>query len=110
MRYLNLAFTVLTAVAQPPAQDARNTVIPNTDTYFTMPVYKTRAEWEVRARHLRKQILSAAGRPDEDAAGASGKGPARESATFEDPDWQAKRGRRARAVCWPVRESGWPRC
>ena len=61
MRYLTLAFTVLTAVAQPPAQDARNTVIPNTDTYFTMPVYKTRAEWEVRARHLRKQILSAAG-------------------------------------------------
>ncbi len=43
------------------AQDARNTNIPNTDTHFTMPEYKTLAEWEARKAHLRKQILSAAG-------------------------------------------------
>ena len=43
------------------ATDSRNNNIPHTDTHFTMPVYKTRVEWEARARHLRKQILSAAG-------------------------------------------------
>ncbi len=42
-------------------QDARNVVIPDTNTHYTMPTYKTRAEWESRAGHLRKQILSAAG-------------------------------------------------
>ena len=44
-----------------PAQDARNTTIPNTDTHFTPRAYKTLAEWEARKAHLRKQILSAAG-------------------------------------------------
>ena len=44
-----------------PAQDARNTVVPNTDTHFTMPVYRSVAEWESRKAHLRKQILAAAG-------------------------------------------------
>jgi dienelactone hydrolase len=53
--YLALAATALFA------QDSRNTYIPNTDTHITMPVYKTRAEWEARKVHLRKQILSAAG-------------------------------------------------
>src|SRR5712692_6657314 len=33
----------------------------HTDTHFTMPVYKTRAEWEARAAKLRRQILFAAG-------------------------------------------------
>ncbi len=47
--------------AQVPAEDARNTYVPNTDTHFTMPVYRTLAEWEVRKAHLRKQILAAAG-------------------------------------------------
>ncbi|HLJ14520.1 MAG TPA: hypothetical protein VKV15_08500 [Bryobacteraceae bacterium] len=51
----------ISAAAQIPAQDARNTTIPGTDTHFTMPVYKTRAEWEARKQHLRYQILSAAG-------------------------------------------------
>ncbi len=46
---------------QIPAQDSRNAVVPNTDTHFTMPNYRTLAEWEVRKAHLRKQILSAAG-------------------------------------------------
>ncbi|MGH9668028.1 MAG: alpha/beta hydrolase family protein, partial [Bryobacteraceae bacterium] len=49
------------AAAQIPAQDARNTDIPGTNTHFKMPVYKTRAEWEARKEHLRYQILSAAG-------------------------------------------------
>lgn len=47
--------------AQIPAEDARNTYVPNTDTHFTMPVYRTLAEWEARKAHLRKQILAAAG-------------------------------------------------
>src|SRR5260370_5345642 len=47
--------------AQIPAQDARNTIVPNTDTHFTMPVYRSLAEWESRKGHLRKQILAAAG-------------------------------------------------
>ena len=45
-----------------PAQDIRNTIVPNTDTHFTMPVYRSLAEWESRKAHLRKQILAAAGR------------------------------------------------
>ena len=47
--------------AQVPAQDSRNTVIPNTDTHFTPRIYKTLPEWQERREHLRKQILSAAG-------------------------------------------------
>lgn len=47
--------------AQVPDTDLRNTHIPNTDTHFTMPVYRTLGEWEAHAAHLRKQILSAAG-------------------------------------------------
>ncbi|MEJ7709845.1 MAG: hypothetical protein WKF84_08295 [Pyrinomonadaceae bacterium] len=46
---------------QVPATDSRNVNIPHTDTHFTMPVYKTRAEWEARVRRMRTQILSAAG-------------------------------------------------
>ena len=47
--------------AQIPATDSRNTVIPNTDTKFTMREYKTLAEWEARKKQLRTQILFAAG-------------------------------------------------
>lgn len=43
------------------AQDSRNTNVPNTDTHFTMPEYKTVAEWEARKTQLRAQILWAAG-------------------------------------------------
>lgn len=57
MRYLVMAVLVFSL----NAQDSRNTNLPGTDTHFTMPVYKTRAEWEARAALLRKQILSAAG-------------------------------------------------
>src|SRR5262249_40750381 len=50
-----------TACAQIPAQDARNGVLPSGRDHFQMPVYRTRAEWEARAAHLRRQILAAAG-------------------------------------------------
>jgi dienelactone hydrolase len=53
--------TLTPLFAQIPSRDARNVHVPNTDTHFQMPVYRTRAEWEARAGHLRKQILSAAG-------------------------------------------------
>ncbi len=49
------------AWAQVPAQDSRNTNVPNTDTHFTARAYKTLAEWQERRELLRKQILSAAG-------------------------------------------------
>jgi hypothetical protein len=46
---------------QIPDHDLRNTEIPDTNTHFTMPQYKTLAEWEARKAHLKKQIFSAAG-------------------------------------------------
>jgi dienelactone hydrolase len=49
------------ALAQIPAQDARNLNPPNTDTHFAPKTYRTLAEWEARKQHLRQQILSAAG-------------------------------------------------
>jgi dienelactone hydrolase len=61
MRFLLAPLLVVAAAAQVPDQDSRNTRLPHTDTPFPMPVYKTRAEWEARAAHLRKQVLSAAG-------------------------------------------------
>jgi len=47
--------------AQVPATDARLTNIPNTDTHFALPSYKTLAEWEKRKAKLRQRILFAAG-------------------------------------------------
>src|ERR1035441_10858099 len=47
--------------AQIPAQDVRNTGIPNTDTHFTARTYSTLSEWQAWRAHLRQQILSAAG-------------------------------------------------
>jgi dienelactone hydrolase len=44
-----------------PREDRRNTETPDTKTHFTMPEYKTLAEWKARKARLRKQILSAAG-------------------------------------------------
>ena len=49
------------AVAQIPAHDARNGTLPSGRVHFEMPAYKTLPEWEERAAHLRKQILSSAG-------------------------------------------------
>src|SRR5258708_406358 len=47
--------------ASVPLIDNRNVIVPNTDTKFTPRVYASRAEWEARAAHLRRQILAAAG-------------------------------------------------
>ena len=58
---LGVAAACLLAHAQIPAQDERNTNIPNTDTHFVPKTYKTLAEWEARKQALRTQILSAAG-------------------------------------------------
>jgi len=48
-------------MAQVPPTDSRNTYTPNTDTHFTMPEYRTLAEWEARKKQLREQILFTAG-------------------------------------------------
>ena len=62
MRTLLFAVAVCSsALAQIPAQDARNIDLPNTDTHFAPRTYRTLAEWEAHKQHLRKQILSAAG-------------------------------------------------
>ena len=65
MRLLVVLLFCLPIAAQVPApipkDDARNTDIPNTDSHFAPPVYKTLGEWEARRAYLRKQILSAAG-------------------------------------------------
>jgi dienelactone hydrolase len=53
------ATTFLTA--QIPQVDSRNTNVPNTDTHFAMPAYRTLAEWEAHKQKLRAQILFAAG-------------------------------------------------
>ena len=44
-----------------PAQDRRNSDVPNTDTKYQAKTYRTIAEWRQRADRLRKQVLSAAG-------------------------------------------------
>jgi dienelactone hydrolase len=46
---------------QVPGTDLRNTQIDGLETHYKMPEYKTRAEWEQRKAHLRKQILFASG-------------------------------------------------
>src|SRR5260370_7553180 len=56
-----LSSTYMLAASVPPI-DNRLVNVPNTDTKFTPRVYASRAEWEARAAHLRRQILSSAGR------------------------------------------------
>ncbi len=58
---LMLLFAAVVLAAQIPDEDARNTVVPNTDTHFRMPTYNSLAEWEARKAQLRRQILTAAG-------------------------------------------------
>ncbi len=61
-RFLTAALAAcLVAHAQIPAQDARNTETPNTNTHFVAKTYRTLAEWEARKQALRTQILAAAG-------------------------------------------------
>ncbi len=61
MRILLIGTLGASLLAQIPPADLRNTYTPNTDTHFTMPAYRTLAEWQTRRGALRKQILSAAG-------------------------------------------------
>ncbi|MPY90411.1 MAG: hypothetical protein GEU99_21130 [Luteitalea sp.] len=44
-----------------PRVDARVVNLPHKDTHFTMPVTGSLSDWQVRAAHLRRQILCAAG-------------------------------------------------
>ena len=53
--------TLLASASIAAAQDRRNTEIPDTNTHFKPRLYRTLQEWETRARHLRLQVLSAAG-------------------------------------------------
>ena len=61
MRLIAGLFLAVLLPGQVPERDSRNTNIPNTDTHFTAPSYASRAEWEARKAHLRRQILFAAG-------------------------------------------------
>jgi dienelactone hydrolase len=49
------------ALGQVPTQDSRNTRVDGLETHYSMPEYKTRADWEQRKAHLRRQILFASG-------------------------------------------------
>lgn len=59
--WLISSLVALNLAAQVPPQDSRNINIPNTDTHFSMPVYRTLADWEAHKQKLRRQILFAAG-------------------------------------------------
>ncbi|HVW84517.1 MAG TPA: hypothetical protein VHB50_07540 [Bryobacteraceae bacterium] len=52
---------LLLLAASVPAQDSRNVNVPNTDTHFAPPSYKTLASWEKRKAELRRRILFSAG-------------------------------------------------
>ncbi len=56
-----LAVLLTPTFAQLPKTDRRNTDLPGTNTHFQARTYKTLAEWQTRANHLRNQVLSAAG-------------------------------------------------
>jgi len=56
--FAGMAFCLL---AQIPQEDSRNVNVPNTDTHFAMPKYRTLGEWEAHKQKLRAQILFAAG-------------------------------------------------
>lgn len=61
MRAVIAAVAVAAASAAVPATDSRNTNIPNTDTHFIAPQYKSLEEWKARSEQLRKQVRFAAG-------------------------------------------------
>ncbi len=58
---LALAAACLAAMGQVPSEDARWRAVEGTNFAYPMPVYASRAEWEARKTHLRKQILASAG-------------------------------------------------
>jgi dienelactone hydrolase len=61
MRLAPSLLALLSYAAFAHAQDSRNTAVIDSDTHFAPPVFKSRAEWETRAAHLREQIQFAAG-------------------------------------------------
>ncbi|CAN5494628.1 hypothetical protein BH10ACI4_BH10ACI4_31720 [soil metagenome] len=56
-----LGLAAFPCAAQIPAQDQRNTNIPDVKTHFAVPQFNSLASWEARKKHLRDQVLSAAG-------------------------------------------------
>lgn len=52
---------ILLPAAPIPAQDSRNTDIPDMNTHFRMPAFPTRESWLTKAVFLRNQILASAG-------------------------------------------------
>lgn len=67
MRFLSLILVSAALAQTPPPFDSRNTDIPDTDTHFSPKAFwryashGTLEQWEARKKHLRGQILSAAG-------------------------------------------------
>ena len=61
MRILVYALFATTVTFFVPNEDSRNTNIPDDNTHFFMPVYRSEGDWQARKDHLRMQILSAAG-------------------------------------------------
>jgi dienelactone hydrolase len=61
MQILVIVLLALPALAQVPATDARWDVSKGTRYEFPMPQYASKADWEARKAHLRKQIRAAAG-------------------------------------------------
>ena len=55
------SFCGLGALAQVPAQDARNINLPGTDTHMALPEFHSLQVWEKRKAFLREQILTSAG-------------------------------------------------
>jgi dienelactone hydrolase len=61
MLRFSFLLAALPLLAQIPSQDSRNTNVPNTDTQFKGPEYRSLAEWQARRAKLQKQVLSANG-------------------------------------------------
>ena len=61
MHRISCVALTLSLIAGVSAQDRRHTEITHTDTHFKARSYQTLEEWQRRATHLRKQVLSSAG-------------------------------------------------
>jgi dienelactone hydrolase len=59
--FLPLGFALALALIPAGAQDERNGDLPNTDTHFVAPYYRSLSDWQARRRVLRDQILASAG-------------------------------------------------
>jgi hypothetical protein len=59
--FCRLGFALALVLIPAGAQDERNNNLPNTDTHFAAPYYRSLTEWQARRRMLRDQILASAG-------------------------------------------------